>query len=104
MSEKSEARRDGARLQKNSGRGSYQKGDALWKNFVVDYKEFSQSFSLNRKVWSKICSDTFKVNRDRHPVLKVILGDSGDKIRLAVIEWSLLEELVECWENNNATD
>lgn len=104
MSEASEIKRDGAKAQKNSGRGQYQKGDAIWKNFVVDYKEYSKSFSINMKSWSKICTDTFRVGRDKHPVLKVILGDSNDKIRLAVIEWYLLEELIECWEKNNECD
>lgn len=104
MSEASEIKRDGAKAQKNSGRGKYQKGDAVWKNFVVDYKEYSKSFSLNKQSWSKICTDTFKVGRDKHPVLKVILGENNEKIRLAVIEWYLLEELIECWENNNDSD
>ena len=31
MSERSEVKRDGAKAQKNSGRGDYQKGDAKWK-------------------------------------------------------------------------
>ena len=35
MSERSEVKRDGAKAQKNSGRGDYQKGDAKWKKFVV---------------------------------------------------------------------
>ena len=39
MSERSEVKRDGAKAQKNSGRGDYQKGDAKWKQFLVDYKE-----------------------------------------------------------------
>lgn len=100
MSEKSEAKRDGAKLQKNSGRGKIQKGDATWKNFVVDYKEYESSISINPSIWAKICTDTFKVDRNKHPVLKLILG-SKTKTRLAVIEWSLLEDLIECWENNN---
>jgi hypothetical protein len=93
MSEKSEAIRDGARQQKNSGRGKYQKGDAIWHNFVVDYKESNSSFTLNKDVWSKICTDTFKVSRDMHPALKLIIGENS-KIRLAVIEWSILEDLL----------
>jgi hypothetical protein len=32
------------------------------------------------------------------PALKLIIGEES-KIRLAVIEWALLEELVESWEN-----
>jgi hypothetical protein len=100
VSEKSEVKRDGAKAQKNSGRGQYQKGDAQWKNFVVDYKESKASYNLNQDSWAKICTDTFKVDRNMHPALKLIIGDSK-KIRLGVIEWSLLEELIEFWEENH---
>lgn len=98
MSERSEAKRDGAKQQKNSGRGAYQKGDAQWKDFVVDYKEYEKSISINKDIWAKICTDTFKVDRNKFPVLKLILGKENDKTRLAVIEWALLEELVEAWQ------
>jgi hypothetical protein len=101
MSERSEAKRDGAKQQKNSGRGDYQKGDAQWGNFVVDYKEYEKSISVSKDMWAKICTDTFKVSRDKHPALKLVLGGSSNKVRLAVIEWSLLEQLVEYWESNN---
>lgn len=101
MSERSEAKRDGAKLQKNSGRGQIQKGDAKWKNFVVDYKEYEKSISISQAIWGKICTDTFRVDRNKHPLLKLILGKDNSKIRLAVVEWSLLEELIECWEKNN---
>jgi hypothetical protein len=100
MTEKAEAKRDGAVQQKNSGRGKYQKGDAKWYSFVVDYKESNSSFTLNKDVWAKICTDTFKVNRDMNPCLKVIIGENS-KIRLGIIEWSLLEELIELWEKKN---
>jgi hypothetical protein len=100
VSERGEAKRDRARLPKNSGRGKYQKGDAQWSNFVVDYKEYEKSISITPDIWSKICTDTFKVDRNKFPVLKLILG-SKSKTRLAVIEWSLLEELMEFWEKNN---
>ena len=100
MSERSEIKRDGAKGQKNSGRGDYQKGDAQWHNFVVDYKEYEKSISISQTIWAKICTDTFKVSRDKYPVLKLILGGER-KTRLAVIEWSLLEQLVECWEEKN---
>jgi len=100
MSEKSEAKRDGAKLQKNSGRGQYQKGDATLDDFVVDYKEYSNSISLNQSMWAKICTDTFKVSRDKYPVLKLVLGEKM-KIRLAVIEWELFEQMKKCWEEQN---
>jgi hypothetical protein len=98
MSERGEAKRDGAKLQKNSGRGQYQKGDATWRSFVVDYKEYEKSISITKEIWAKVCTDTFKVSREKFPVLKLILGRDNDKTRLAVIEWALLEELIEYWE------
>lgn len=99
MSERSEAKRDGAKLQKNSGRGKYQKGDAQWNDFVVDYKEYEKSISITQEIWAKVCTDTFKVSRDKFPVLKLILGKDNNKTRLAVIEWALLEEMVEAWQS-----
>jgi hypothetical protein len=99
MSERAEVKRDGAKAQKNSGRGAYQKGDAKWKSFVVDYKESKASFNLNKDVWAKICTDTFKVSRDMHPALKIIIGGDS-KVRLGIIEWSVLEELITFWEEN----
>lgn len=95
MSEKNEVKRDGAKAQKNSGRGQYQKGDAIWQGFVVDYKESAKSVSLSKEMWAKICTDTFKVDRSLHPLLKLIIGENNSKIRLAVIEWELLEQLLE---------
>jgi len=79
MSERAEIKRDGAKGQKNSGRGDYQKGDSIWHNFVVDYKEYSKSISISKDMWAKICTDTFKVSRDKSPVLKLVLGSEGDQ-------------------------
>jgi len=101
LTERGEVKRDGAKAQKNSGRGAYQKGDATWHDFVVDYKEYSKSISISKEIWAKICTDTFKVSRDKYPVLKLILGEESKKTRLAVIEWELLEQLIECWEKEN---
>ena len=98
MSERSEAKRDGAKQQKNSGRGDYQKGDAIWNGFVVDYKESAKSVNVSKEMWAKICTDTFKVSRSFYPVLKLVIGEGAGKTRLAVIEWSLLEQLIEKWE------
>ena len=100
MSERSEVKRDNAKAQKNSGRGDYQKGDAKWNQFLVDYKEAKASFNLNKDVWAKICTDTFKVSRDLHPALKIIIGEYS-KFRLGIIEWSILEDLIAFWEENN---
>ena len=100
MSERAEVKRDGAKAQKNSGRGDYQKGDAKWKKFLVDYKEAGKSFTLNKDNWAKICTDTFKVDRDMHPALKIIIGNES-KVRLGIIEWTVLEELIQFWEEHN---
>lgn len=91
MSEQSEAKRDGTKLQPNSGRGQYAKGDGRRKYFLVDYKESEKTFSLSTKVWRKLVSDTLSVDHDLMPVLKVILGGKV-KTRLAVVEWALVEE------------
>lgn len=99
MSEKGEAKRIGAKLQKNSGRGRIQKGDATWFNYVLDFKEFSKSFSVTRDVWAKVVTDTMKVGMSKSPVIMLVLGEQH-KTRLAIIEWSEFERLVE--NDNNA--
>lgn len=93
MSEQSEAKRDGARLQKNSGRGQYQKGDATLDIFTVDYKEYDKSFSVNKKNWSKICMDAWR-NGNTEPALKVILGSGNDKTRLWIVREYIIEDYI----------
>jgi outer membrane phospholipase A len=90
MTEKSESKRIGAKQHKNSGRGTH-KGDATWKNFTVDFKEVGKSFTLNKDVWAKATTDAIRNNND--PAIMVIIGEGNSKIRLAVIEMSVLEEL-----------
>jgi len=91
MSERGEASRIGARLHKNSGR-NYTKGDASWKDYVVDFKEFTKSFSITQSVWAKVVTDTLKVDRKKSPAICLVLDG---KTRLAIIEWSEFERLVE---------
>lgn len=97
MSERGEANRINAKLQKNSGRGRIQKGDATWKNYVLDFKEFTKSFSLSQNVWAKVVTDTLKVDRKKSPAICLILDG---KTRLAIIEWSEFERLVENDDNS----
>lgn len=92
MSEVSEARRDGTKLQPNSGRGRYAKGDGKRPLFLVDYKEASKSFNLNREVWAKVCTDAYKVDPDLAPQLRIIMGDAN-KVRLSIVESSMLDML-----------
>jgi hypothetical protein len=91
MTERGEASRIGAKLHKNSGRNNV-KGDASWNQYVLDFKEFSKSFSITQNVWAKVVTDCLKVDRKKSPAICLILDG---KTRLAIIEWSEFERLVE---------
>jgi hypothetical protein len=92
MSEKSESKRLGAKQHKNSGRGTH-KGDATWESFTIDFKEVGKSFTLNKEVWAKATTDAIRNGND--PAIVVVIGESGIKTRLAVIEMSILEQLMD---------
>ena len=92
MSERSESKRLGAKQHKNSGRGIH-KGDASWENFTVDFKEVGKSFTLNKDVWAKAVTDAVRNNND--PAIIVVIGEGNQKIRLAIVELSILEQLVD---------
>lgn len=89
MSEKSESKRINAKQHKNSGRNT-KKGDATWNNFIVDFKECSKSFSINKDVWAKITTDAIKSGGD--PMIILILGEGSQKVRLAITEFDILKE------------
>jgi hypothetical protein len=99
MSEKGEIKRMGAKAHKNSGRGMV-KGDASWNEFVVDIKEANKTFTLSQDVWAKIVTDTLKVDRNKSPLLQIVIGTENKKVRLAIIEWSELERLVDGNDNS----
>jgi len=92
MTEKSESKRIGAKQHKNSGRG-IKRGDATWNNFTVDFKENKKSFTLNQDVWAKVTTDAIKNNND--PAIVVVLGEGNKKTRLAILEFELLESLID---------
>jgi len=92
MSERSESKRLGAKQHKNSGRNTH-KGDATWKNFTVDFKEVGKSFTLNQKVWAKAVTDAIKNNND--PAIIVVIGEGTNKVRLAITELAILEQLTD---------
>ena len=92
MSERSESKRIGAKQHKNSGRNTH-KGDATWNNFTVDFKEVGKSFTLNQKVWAKAVTDAIKNNND--PAIIVVIVEGTNKVRLAITELAILEQLVE---------
>jgi hypothetical protein len=92
MSERSEIKRLGAKGIKNSGRG-ITKGDAKWEGFTVDFKEYPKGFTVNQDNWAKAVTDAMKNKND--PAIVVVLGEDNSKTRLAIIELSLLEQLIE---------
>lgn len=92
MSERSESSRIGARQHKNSGRNT-QKGDASWNNFVIDFKEYPNGIRIDKEMWAKATTDALKNGKD--PAIVIVLGEGNQKIRLAVIEMSILEQLVD---------
>lgn len=90
MSERSESKRIGAKQHKNSGRNTH-KGDATWKNFTIDFKECSKSFTINKDVWAKAVTDAIKNNND--PAICIILGEGNSKVRLMVTEFELIDQI-----------
>lgn len=97
MSEKNESKRIGAKQHKNSGRNT-KKGDATWKNFTVDFKESSKSFTLNQDVWAKATTDAIRNGND--PAIVVVLGEGNKKTRLAIVELSILEQIMIGYNSN----
>lgn len=93
MSEANEVKRDGARATKNSGRGQYQKGDAILDIFTVDYKEYPKGFTVNKDNWAKVCTDAIR-NNHSEPALKVILGDGNSKTRLWIVAEHIIEDYI----------
>ena len=100
MSEESEAKRWGGKLQPNSGRGKHKKGDAIVSDFVVDIKEYAASFGLSKSVWAKICTDAVK--QGRRPALNIVLGKGDEpRARMWVISESDMMEFLEFLEKRD---
>lgn len=97
MSEEKEVKRDGATAQRNSGRGRHDKGDAILDGiFMVDYKEYARSFGISLDVWAKTCTDAFRAG-GLEPMLKVILGSGGSKIRLVIISETMFNDMKDAY-------
>lgn len=97
MSEQGEAKRDGAKLQSNSGRGHVQKGDAILHEFCIDYKEHYDGFRVSRRNWAKCTLDAVRMKK--MPLMKLVLRDRDDThyLRLFVIEERHFNELLDAW-------
>lgn len=90
--EKEEIKKDGAKAVKNSGRG-YQKGDAKFHQFLLDYKHNGSSFTLSRTSWIKMRKDAWRSNY-MYPCISVVLGEDSD-VKVAIIDWQVFKELIE---------
>jgi hypothetical protein len=99
MTEAKEIKRDGARAQRNSGRGILEKGDATLSCFLIDYKEYDESFSVSRTNWAKLQSDAFRAQQ-RQPAFRLVLGskEENHKLRLWVISDNMFKEMLDAWE------
>lgn len=91
MSERGEAKKVGAKQHKNSGRNT-KKGDATWHNFTVDFKEYPKGFTVNKDNWAKAVTDAMRNHAD--PAIFVVLGEGNQKVRLAIVEVAILEQLL----------
>jgi hypothetical protein len=89
--EKEEIRKDKAKAVKNSGRG-YQKGDAKFHRFLLDYKHNGSSFTLSRTSWIKMRKDAWRSNY-MYPCISVVLGEDSD-VKVAIIDWEVFKELI----------
>jgi hypothetical protein len=98
--ERAEAKRIGARQHKNSGR-NLEKADMSTGEFVIDAKFAKKSFTLNQDIWAKICTDTMRVDKSKSPLLYLIIGEGNQKVRLAVMEYDMLEYLLEGKNNEH---
>jgi hypothetical protein len=86
--EKRQAKKDGAVLVKNSGRGE-RKGDARRGTLLVDYKYTGhQSFAINVKAWDKHAKDAWTEGYE--PCIVPIFQSHGGKC-LAIVDWDWLK-------------
>jgi len=101
--EKREAKMDGARAVKNSGRGML-KGDASIGSALIDYKHYSNSFSISKKNWQKHCNDASDENYDMG-MYSVILGEEdGTEVKVAIIDWEWFMYLWGLYEKDEYGD
>ena len=98
MTEKNEVKRDGAKPQKNSGRGSHDKADAILGPFCYDVKEYIKGYTVSLNAWAKICTDAYK-SGSYQPALKIVRGSGNDKVRLWVVSDEMMKEMLEKWSN-----
>lgn len=89
--EAKQAKRDGAVVVANSGRGM-RKGDARTDDFLIDYKFTEKaSYSLGVKDYQKFKIQSYS-DGDRQPVVVVIFDQFKEEV--AMVDWQYLKDLV----------
>lgn len=94
-SELAELKIAGAKPQRNSGRSPWEKGDGILEPFLVDVKEAKSSFTFNKRVWAKICSDAIKHNKE--PALLIALGENRETVRTWIIGDTMFKQMLSLW-------
>jgi len=96
MREAREIKKDGSKPVKNSGRGLH-KGDAVLNGrYLVDYKNYTKSFSISIKKWQKHALDSIEESY-LTPCFGVTLNDETDSIKVAIIPWDEFMRLQEAY-------
>lgn len=91
MSENRLNKLHGAKPVKNSGRG-VMKGDAVLHPFLIDWKEFNKSYTLNVKAWRKHASDAWEQsNREA----MIVLNLDGE-LTLAILDFETVKWMRKC--------
>ncbi len=97
MREAREIRADGATPIPNSGRGML-KGDAVLGNYLLDYKDYTNSFSISLKALHKHARDSWKAHH-KIPCQAVTInpkeGSNDRAMKVAIIPWNAFQDLLE---------
>ena len=90
--EAKQAKRDGATLVANSGRGQ-RKGDARTDELLIDYKFTEKaSYSLGVKAYQAFKKQAY-ADGDRQPVVVALYTEHGEEV--AMVDWQYLRDLIE---------
>src|SRR5687767_3817092 len=93
--EELKARRDGAELVKNSGRGM-RKGDAKYQNFKIDYKfTEAKSFTLNIDKFKSHEKDAW---REGFEGCFVTVFDKYNEKAIAIVDWDILKSILDDYD------
>lgn len=90
--EQLQAKRDGAILVPNSGRGQLRKGDARMGDFLIDYKFTEKgSYSVNYKNMRKFAHQAWREGLE--PVVVTVFVDNNGET-YATLSWEILKGLI----------